>query len=254
MSTSTKFTVGIVSLVIAAWIMTTGATTAAEAAVRMDVNSAYVWRGITLNDGMVVQPSLDVEATSNLAINVWGNFNVDDYGGWYTKNEFSEVDLTLTYSTSIGPVDVGLSLAQYLYPHQAETNGVAVHGTRELNLNLETPLIGDLSVVGLLSYDTEESNDIYASLGLKYEMELGSKLSGQLDASAGYAGKRWAEANSEGAESGLHDYTFAAAVAYTLNDSVSCGANLGYTGSLDKDVLPEQDVDLYGGVSVSVGF
>ena len=35
------------------------------------------------------------------------------------------------------------------------------------------------------------------------------------------------------------------------SDTLSLGGNIGYTGTLDKDVLPEQDVDFLGGIVVS---
>lgn len=255
MSTSPKYTVGIVVLTMVAWIMASGAVMAAEAAVRVDVNSAYVWRGITLNDGTVVQPSIDVGATSNLTINVWGNFNIDDFDGLYEKDEFSEVDLTVSYGISAGRVGFELGYAEYLYPHQGQTNGEAVHGTREVYLGAETAIVGDLALQGKVAYDTDETEGVYASVGLTYGASSEDEtISAEIGASAGYADKKWAEGNSGGTEAGFHDYNVTIALAYAADESVSYGANLGYTGSIDEDVLPEQDVDLYGGVSVSVGF
>jgi len=35
---------------------------AAEATAAVDFASAYVWRGLTFNDGFVIQPSIDVAA------------------------------------------------------------------------------------------------------------------------------------------------------------------------------------------------
>ncbi|HMA84159.1 MAG TPA: hypothetical protein VKN73_00520, partial [Desulfosalsimonadaceae bacterium] len=50
-----------------------------------DVVSAYVWRGITFNDGLVVQPYVDVAAGNGFAINVWGNYDIDDYDNTLLK-------------------------------------------------------------------------------------------------------------------------------------------------------------------------
>lgn len=55
-----------------------GAAGAAEVAAGGDLYSAYVWRGITLNDGLVAQPSMDV-SVGGFNFNVWGNFDIDDY-------------------------------------------------------------------------------------------------------------------------------------------------------------------------------
>jgi len=51
---------------------------AADVTAAVDVNSAYVWRGQTFNDGMVAQPSVDV-ASGGFGFNVWGNIDIDDY-------------------------------------------------------------------------------------------------------------------------------------------------------------------------------
>jgi hypothetical protein len=229
-------------------------STAADATARIDVNSAYVWRGITINDGLVVQPSIDVGATSNLSINVWGNFDIDDYDGAFQENEFSEVDLSATYSMSAGPVEMALAYSEYLYPHQGGTNGPA-SGSREVSLAAKTPVVGDLAVQGKLYYDVDEVDALYASLGLVYGMSfMDDAVSIEIGASAGCAEKKWAVTNSRGTEGGLHDYNVAAAVVYAPSETVEWGANIGYTDTLDEDVLPEQNVDLYGGVSVSVAF
>ena len=50
---------------------------AADATAAIDVNSAYVWRGLTFNDGVVIQPSIDVAAKNGLGINVWDNYNIN---------------------------------------------------------------------------------------------------------------------------------------------------------------------------------
>ena len=42
-------------------LMSAGSAFGADVTTAIDVNSAYVWRGITFNDGVVVQPSVDVE-------------------------------------------------------------------------------------------------------------------------------------------------------------------------------------------------
>ena len=64
---------------------------AASATAAVDINSAYVWRGITFNDGLVIQPSIDVAADNGLGINVWGNYDIDDYDNTLDDKEFSEI-------------------------------------------------------------------------------------------------------------------------------------------------------------------
>ncbi|MDP6631544.1 MAG: MltA-interacting MipA family protein, partial [Kiritimatiellia bacterium] len=44
---------------------------AAEASVSLDVASAYVFRGATLNDGLVLQPGLEISGLP-VTLGVWG--------------------------------------------------------------------------------------------------------------------------------------------------------------------------------------
>ena len=92
---------------------------AATATAALDANSAYVWRGLTFNDGFVLQPSMDVSA-GGFAFNVWGNLDVDDYNGAVDDGEFSEVDLTTTYAFKLGAVDASVGAIEYLFPGGAD--------------------------------------------------------------------------------------------------------------------------------------
>ena len=65
-------------LVLAVGLASTPAW-AAEATAGLDLNSAYVWRGQTFNDGFVAQPSIDVATEIGIGVNVWGNLDIDDY-------------------------------------------------------------------------------------------------------------------------------------------------------------------------------
>src|SRR6056297_3554188 len=115
-----------------------GTALGAEAAAGADVASAYVWRGITFNDGLVVQPYVDVAAGNGFAINVWGNYDIDDYDNTLDENEFSEVDLTLSYALPIEPVDITIGHIEYLFP----TGG---SGTSEVFLSAYINPAGGLS-------------------------------------------------------------------------------------------------------------
>ena len=79
-----------------AGLLTWAGTAVAESEVGVGLDvaalSSYVWRGQTLNDKMVVQPSLTA-SKAGFAINTWANYNVD---GAY-DGDFSEVDLTASY-------------------------------------------------------------------------------------------------------------------------------------------------------------
>ncbi len=224
---------------------------AADATFGGDFNSAYIWRGMTFNDGLVFQPSLNV-SHKGFGINVWGNLDIDDYDGSLKSGEFSEVDMTLSYSFEIQKLSVSLGYIEYVFPAGAE-------GTREVFASLGLDIFKGLTAGINLYYDVDEVGDIYANATLGYSLPIGEKFTLGLKALAGYAGKDFAKAYG-GTDGGFSEYVFSATGTYTLIENLSISAYLNYTGAIDDDVLPDksagglQDVDFYGGIGIYYSF
>lgn len=209
---------------------------AAEATAAIDFASAYVWRGLTFNDGFVVQPSIDVAGKNGLGINVWGNYDVDDYDDQLTGSDFSEIDLTLSYSTSLGKLDVGAGVIAYLFP-----GGGSDSETAELYLSLGTEIIGGLSAALDIYYDFELLDEFsYATLSLAYAYDFNDKLGLEVGGSVGYAGDDFS-ASYGGEDGGLWDYTLSLSLGYAITDAWSSSAGVTYVNSLDDDNLVEGD-------------
>lgn len=223
---------------------------AADATVAMDMNSAYVWRGITFNDGFVLQPSVDV-VHGGFGVNVWGNIDMDDYDDTLDSGEFSEVDITLSYGFDVDPVSVTIGYIEYLFP-TTDAGGAA--GTRELFLSLGFDLIGDLSGSVDVYYDFDEFDTVYVNAGLGYSFALSEAASLDLGASAGY----YDEDGTADGDAGLFDYLLSAGVSYAVSDALSIAALLNYTDAFDEDKLPDgmgaQDVNTFGGLSIAYSF
>ena len=237
------------AMVLAGLIMALGITGiisdrghAAEATTGVDFVSAYVWRGITFNDGMVAQPYLDV-ASDGFGINVWGNLDIDDYDNTLDDGEFSEVDLTLSYGFSLDPVEISLGYIEYLFPEGGA-------GTREVYAGLSMALPAGLSAGVTGYYDFDEVEDYYVNASLGYAVDVSDRLTLGAGAAVGMAG----EDASAGKDSGLHEYLLSVDGAYAVTDAVGINAFLAYTDNFDEDVLPDQDTDLFGGVGISWSF
>lgn len=221
----------------------------ADATAALDLNSAYVWRGITFNDGPVAQPSLDV-THGGFGFNVWGNFDIGDYDDTLDANNFSEIDLTLSYGFSISKLDIGVGLIEYLFPTSL------VQGTREIYLSLGMPIIAGLSVGLDTYYDVDETHGLYSSLSVGYAYDATDKLSIEAGASVAYATEEF----TLGPDGGLHDYSFSISAGYAVTDALSVAAGMTYVGNFDEDVLPEApygnglDTRTYGGVNISYAF
>ncbi|MCL3782234.1 hypothetical protein EMN47_17740 [Prolixibacteraceae bacterium JC049] len=90
----------------------------------VDVMSRYVWRGTSLSNGVVVQPSLQL-TKDNLTLGVWGSSAVTN------SDDYKEVDLSVSYTFLNGLFTVGLT-DYYIVKEQDQS------GERYFNLKEDT--------------------------------------------------------------------------------------------------------------------
>jgi hypothetical protein len=246
-----KRIIPVIALVI---FLASGSAWAAEAELGVDFNSAYVWRGITYNDGWVAQPSLTV-SNNGFSLNVWGNYDIDDYDGALDDNDFSEIDLTASYTFTGDTMEFTLGVTNYLFPGSAHIDDPS---TTELFVGLLLKMGGGWSVGATYYYDVDEVDSYYADFALTYAAALTNALDMELGARIGYAGSGFADYHSGGTatDGGFYDYGFSFGLTYKFTDAVSVGAFIYYVDSADKDVLPDAmvDTDYYGGVNISFTF
>jgi opacity protein-like surface antigen len=245
---------GVASLVSACSI-----AMAADVLVKVEENSAYVWRGKTINDGMVIQPSLELDKGS-FGLTVWGNANSSDYDGRFDKNKFSEVDVKPTYTVSESNVTFTAGLRKYIYLNQSEsktgadnatgTNAIPKAGSAEVYGNIRYKANSGFYGGLLVAYDFDDYKDYYLRLSTGYEGSIGTDFSYILDASAGAVGRGLADNRHDG----LHEYELSAGMAYSLSGDLVVGARIAYTDTLNKDTLAKQDVNFYGGASIGYRF
>jgi outer membrane scaffolding protein for murein synthesis (MipA/OmpV family) len=257
------------SLVALATLTLAGAATTADAATAtaaLDVNSAYVWRGVTANDGLVLQPSIDVAAESGFSVNVWANYDADDYDGLVEENKFSEIDLTATYAFKLGPVDTSIGAIAYTFPTthpDLDSDGNALNGdekainnTSEVFLGLGYDLGHGFALSGKIYYDFDQVDDFYITAGLGYSYSINDKTTLGLSGLISYAGEDMAEFYGGGTDSGFFNYQLTASIKYKVTDAFGIGANINFTDSMDDDVLTDEKVDttVFGGVSLTYTF
>jgi len=126
-------------------------------------------------------------------------------------------------------------------------------GTREVygSISIE-PFTGFHTGVNVY-YDFDEVEDYYVSLNIGYSRELIEKLSMDIDFTAGIAGEDFSETYG-GTDDGFYDYNISLGLGYAVTDTISASGFIAYADSFDEDVLPEQDVDVYGGLGASYSF
>ena len=212
--------------------------------------SSYVWRGQTLNDKMAAQPSLTA-SKAGFALNAWANVNVD---GAY-EGEFSEVDLTASYSTTLGPVALGAGIVQYLFPNQTlaveDGEDVAYPGTVEVYASVGLP---DVPLAPTLTAyrDVDEIDGTYGMLGVGHSFELAEMASLSLSASLGAADADYNAGYFGVDDAALNDLTVGAALPFALGENLTVKPALSYVYLPDSDIRDAAE-EIYGEDDAVVG-
>jgi len=213
--------------------------TAHGADVSVDINQGYVWRGMTFNEGLVIQPALNASSEGGFGVNVWANMDIDDYDGAMKAGEISEVDITLSYSFEAVSFELTAGIIEYPYSHQSTEDMGALPGTREVYVSVSRDIGSGVSAGSGLYYDFDKVEDYYAMLSMGYSVSLNEVIAVALSGSVGHIGKDM----SLGGRAGLNDYTVATKVTFVVSKDFSITGTVGYTDTLYDEVLPDQDVN-----------
>lgn len=219
----------------------------------LDTYSAYVWRGLTLNEGWVLQPWLDASGITiggvPFSLNLWANFDLDDYHGTVRKNRFSEVDATLSAELGLG---FTAGFVQYSYFNGVSQDPVESSvDTGEVFLAWSTPWA--VKPAFTLYYDVEEANAAFLQCSLSGSISLGRTWTLDLIGEVGVASDGFAEYYT-GTQGGLFHYHAFTMLTYQPWDHFGLSMAAGYMNHFKEDVLPVQDVDFYSGVSLCFTF
>lgn len=210
-------------------VLAAGVACGADVSATADFASAYIFRGVTLNDGLVFQPGAKIsgfpipEEYGSVAVGTWANFDINDIGG---GREFSEVDYYATYALPIKAVDLSTTYTEYTYPQGASAD-------REVALAVgkaigESGLYPSLTVnYGL--YGLVEKN-WYIQGGLDYTKKL-------MEALTLSTGVKVAYLVSDAGKDGFNDATAKVGLSYALTENWAVNGSLNYVAQLDDEVL-----------------
>lgn len=239
----------------------------AEGSVEIGVFSAYASRGQINNDEGVLQPSVTV-AGDRFSFNFWGNFNLTDR---VTEDpDFSEIDLTVSYTVPLETVELEIGVAEYVFPHstveaEEETaEGPLVHtraapGTRELFASAALP--NDIVTPRVCAfYDFDEADGAYVAGSLEKDFSLGERLTLTPGVSAAFATRNYNECFFGLSEDTWNDGNVYATAEYAVNDALAVSVYLCYMWLLDAEIedgARERYVDteqFFGGATVGYTF
>jgi uncharacterized protein (TIGR02001 family) len=216
---------------------------AAEASLSLDVASAYVFRGSTFNDGVVLQPGLEVGGLGGLSVGVWGNLDIDDYDGALADGEFSELDIYGSYAVPVEGLDLSIGYTEYAYP---SGGGDA---DRELGVSAGVGVAGvDLGAGVFYGVDGGIEDSLYLELSAGSSFELSDRVGLDLGATVGYM-------SPDEGEDGFSHYTASVGL-----NCAAVSAGVTYIGQIDDDVLPDvedggsYDAEVVGTIGASIDF
>ena len=219
-----------------------GFANAADVSATADFASAYIFRGATLNDGLVFQPGVSVsglpipEQYGSVTLGIWANYDISDYGGALSsKNEFSEIDYYVSYALPVKVVDLAVTYTQYTYP----TAGV--DADKEVAFSVGKG-IGDTGFYTSLTANYGLGGAVdknwYIQGALAYEKSLTEALTLSSGLSVGYYIK-------DVGEDGFNDAVGKVGLSYALTENWSFKGSLNYVAQLDDEVLPDGGYGMY---------
>lgn len=202
----------------------------------VELRNAHVWRGITAVDGIVLQPAGTI-GLQNFGVTVWGNIDLEEVDEIDEQGLFSEFDLMLFYTFQWDVLDCVVGYSEYF---ENKANGAA----REVHAGVSWYVMDQVYASVRCFYEIDNVRDPYAQFRIAYEGYLGEEFEVDVGLSIGVVG----DDQAMGGERGFNEYAFDLEVKRVADTSAEMGCNLGYVGSLDEDVLPEQAVDFHFGL------
>ncbi len=233
--------------------------------------SAYIWRGQQqTKDSMVIQPSMTI-GYKGFTANLWGNLDTNPYSTTSAKysGNWTETDLTLSYSKAFGPVTAGIG---YIYYSLNAPNPGAADplDSQEIYASLAGNVL--LSPTLTVYKEIDHYHQWYFLFGVSHTFEFSKSVSLKLAASGSYLLSDDAstypkyDANALPTTdkfSNFHDGVISATLPFTPLKYVTIAPTVSWVFPLSDDAKNEMkgrsktgkdDNYLYGGINLSFAF
>ena len=215
--------------------------------------SRYVWRGQTLSEGIVVQPTVGV-TLGGFSANLWSNVDLDNDEEDDDGLVMTETDLTLSYTMPVGPVAVTGGLIYYDFDG-GDTTELYLTGAMETLLNPSLSLY----------YDIDDGDGGFAVLAVSQAFPVGP-VSLTAGASLGFnLGDAAMGLDEDGEDfTGLYYGEVSLATSIPLYKNISTDLRIAYSTALGDDgehaiesISEAYDGDkdiFYGSVAITAAF
>ena len=213
-----------------------------EGSVGTVFNSKYIWRGQNLLDGPVLQPQ-GCLTYAGWTGTVWANYDLDK------GDEWTEIDYTLDYTTSLGIVSSSLEILSasvgytyYTFPPLRHHPELGVHDdSHEVYAGLSLDALLSPSLIAY--YDFGQGDGMYYEAAIAHSFSLGAPVL-SLGGSVGYNDGQW------GYDSSLS----AALLSVGLDVPVTKGLTWGASAAVSVALDSQYDNEVFFGTSITFSF
>jgi len=213
----------------------------AGTSVNVDFASAYVYRGQTLVDDLVMQPGIEVdgfgmkEECGTITLGVWGS--AAPFSDTYDNLHETDWYLVYTLPELVTNLNLSIGFTEYQYAGGA--------GEQEINLAAAYALGDEVTVGGSANFMVDDEvlateNQIYVDLYADYALEVSEDMDASFGALVSMI-KQGDGYDAAGLDDGFNHFELYGAFDYSINEMWSIGASLTYVGQLDNDVLPDNN-------------
>ncbi len=206
-------------------------TAAGPLSVSFDLASVdrYVWRGLILTDGPVIQPSVTV-GDEDWSVNIWGNMDVDAAND--NKSQFNELDVTLGWGKELGKYALSASIVNYNFPNTPATT------TTELCLGIAADVPAQPAVEVYFDLDEAQGTYIVLNIGHSFGSEYHNPMKWELTLDTGIG---WGSAEHNilyfgSATEGMTDFHLGLAFAVKIHDKWTVSQNIINTSVMDEQL------------------
>jgi hypothetical protein len=187
----------------------------------VDLSSRYIWRGLELSKGPVLQPSVDV-GFGDFKLNGWFNYEL---GEMTNIRRWNESTLAGFYRFRLDGWNFETSMIGYMYP-----SPLTFPDTAEAELSVSFEVGKGMEVFVSQAVDMAEyGGACYGEAGLKWESTIGESFSLEVTPYFGWATDRFTEAYADVAAGGFHLIGCEAELRWNMGANLSLRPHVGFS-------------------------
>jgi len=214
-------------------------------------SSRYIWRGITLVDDPVFQPSITT-SYEGLTLSIWGTMELTNSND--QLGEFTEIDYVAEYTWSWNELNVSAGVVHYQFPNIGPPTTTELYG----GLCLATFRAPSLTVY----QDVDQADGRYAALSMSHTFERvwvladGTVISINLSGAIGCGSSNFNDFYYGYDEAAFTDALISAGLPITIGNCWTLTPSVSYSTLLDGGIRNPigRDDNVFGGLTVSCAF